>query len=296
MKKLMSILCMVAVALTIATGADAKKKEVAFQMYNLRGLIGSPELYAKNHAEVLQKVAKMGYTAVEAANYDNGKLYGVTPEQFKADMDAVGLKVLSSHATRNLSGEELKSKNFSEALKWWDQCIDCHKRAGMKYLVIPWCEVPKTIDDLQTICNFYSQVGKRCKAAGLLLGYHSHSHEFQKVEGKAVMLDYMIQHIPAEDIFFQMDVYWAVRGQVSPVDYFHKYPGRFTMLHIKDHKEIGQSGMVGFDAIFKNFDVAGTKDWILELQQASTPDILKGMQESIDYIKAAKFVKASYNK
>ena len=110
------------------------------------------------------------------------------------------------------------------------------------------------------------------------------------------MLDYMIQHIPAEDIFFQMDVYWAVRGQVSPVDYFHKYPGRFTMPHIKDHKEIGQSGMVGFDAIFKNFDVAGTKDWILELEQASTPDILKGMQESIDYIKAAKFVKASYNK
>ena len=87
MKKLMSIICMVAVALTIATGADAKKKEVAFQMYNLRGLIGSPELYAKNHVEVLQKVAKMGYTAVEAANYDNGKLYGVTPEQFKADMD-----------------------------------------------------------------------------------------------------------------------------------------------------------------------------------------------------------------
>ena len=31
-----------------------------------------------------------------------------------------------------------------------------------------------------------------------------------------------------------------VRGQNSPVDYFNKYPGRFTMLHIKDHREIGR--------------------------------------------------------
>jgi len=25
----------------------------------------------------------MGYTATEAANYDNGKLYGLTPEEYK---------------------------------------------------------------------------------------------------------------------------------------------------------------------------------------------------------------------
>lgn len=282
----------------LAIGAitcDAKKKEVAYQMYNLRGLIGNPELYAKNHESVLKQTAQMGYTAVEAASYDNGKLYGVAPEQFKADVEAAGLKVLSSHTVRNLNDQELASKNFTDALKWWDQCIDCHKRAGMKYIVIPWCSVPKTLADLQTICNYYNEVGKRVSAAGMKLGYHSHSHEFQKVEGQ-VMYDYMIEHTDPAYVFFQMDVYWAVRGQVSPVDYFHKYPGRFTMLHIKDNKEIGQSGMVGFDAIFRNMDVAGTKDWILELEQASTPDILKGMKESIDYIKAAKFVKASYNK
>lgn len=293
MKKV--IMSFVALLMIGAATCDAKKKEVAFQMYNLRGLIGNPELYAKNHESVLKQTAEMGYTAVEAACYGDGKLYGVAPEQFKADIEAAGLKVLSSHATRNLSDEELKSKNFTEALKWWDQCIDCHKRAGMKYIVIPWCSVPKTLADLQTVCNFYSEVGKRVNAAGMKLGYHSHSHEFQKVEDK-VMLDYMIEHIDPAYMFFQMDVYWAVRGQVSPVDYFHKYPGRFTMLHIKDNKEIGQSGMVGFDAIFKNMDVAGTKHWILELEQASTPDILKGMKESIDYIKAAKFVKASYDK
>ena len=84
--------------------------------------------------------------------------------------------------------------------------------------------------------------------AGIRFGYHNHSHEFRKVEDQAVMLEYMLEHTDPENVFFQLDVYWAVMGQASPVDLFRKYPGRFRMLHIKDRREIGQSGMVGFDA------------------------------------------------
>lgn len=301
MKKLFSkvsflALGLVALSMTSCTpkAAEPVKKEVAFQMYSVRELIGDPEKFAQNHETALKALADMGYTAVEAANYGDGKLYGLEPEEFKAQIEAAGMKVLSSHATRNLSDEELQSKDFTEALKWWDQCIDCHKRAGCKYLVIPWCSVPGSLADLQTICDFYSQVGQRVNAAGMKLGYHSHSHEYQKVEDQ-VMLDYMIDHIAPENMFFQMDVYWAVRGGVSPVAYFKKYPGRFTMLHIKDDKEVGQSGMVGFDAIFKNMDVAGTKNWILELEGCNAPTILDGMKESIDYILNADFVKPSYD-
>ena len=295
MKRIFFVAIAALLALSCNLSVDAKKKEVCFQMYSVRDLIGDAGKYAQNHEKVLKQLADMGYTAVEAANYGDGKLYGVTPEQFKADIEAAGLKVLSSHVTRNLNDDELKSKNFTEALKWWDECIDAHKRAGMKYMVIPWCSVPKTLADLQTICDFYNQVGKKVAAAGMKLGYHNHSHEFQKVEGK-VMEDYMIEHTDPNYLFFQMDVYWTVRGQQSPVDYFNKYPGRFSLLHIKDNSEIGQSGMVGFDAIFNNFDKAGAEGWVLELEHGSTPDILEGMKQSIDYIKKAKFVKASYSK
>lgn len=295
MKRIFFVAIAALLALSCNLSVDAKKKEVCFQMYSVRDLIGDAGKYAQNHEKVLKQLADMGYTAVEAANYGDGKLYGVTPEQFKADIEAAGLKVLSSHVTRNLNDDELKSKNFTEALKWWDECIDAHKRAGMRYMVIPWCSVPKTLADLQTICDFYNQVGKKVAAAGMKLGYHNHSHEFQKVEGK-VMEDYMIEHTDPNYLFFQMDVYWTVRGQQSPVDYFNKYPGRFSLLHIKDNSEIGQSGMVGFDAIFNNFDKAGAEGWVLELEHGSTPDILEGMKQSIDYIKKAKFVKASYSK
>jgi sugar phosphate isomerase/epimerase len=73
------------------------------------------------------------------------------------------------------------------------------------------------------------------------------------------------------------------------VEYFNKYPGRYELLHIKDKYELGQSGMVGFDAIFKAFPRAGTKAFVVELEQASTPNILKGLRESALYLRNAQF-------
>ena len=275
MKKILMIVCLAATFLGYGLNADAKKKEIAFQMYSVRELIGNPDKYAQNHESTLKALAKMGYTAVEAANYGDGKLYGVTPEQFKADIEAAGLKVLSSHVGHNLNDNELKTGNFDGALQWWAQCIDAHKRAGMQYIVNPGVNYPKNLAEADVICKYLNKVGEMVNAAGMKFGYHNHSHEFGRVEN---------------------NVYWAVRGQVSPVEYFKKYPGRFTLLHIKDHKEFGESGMVGFDAIFNNADKAGLKHLVVELEGSNRPNILDGMKVCADYLKAAKFVKATYNK
>ena len=274
--------------------AEPIKKDVAFQMYSVRELIGDPGKYAENHETVLKALADMGYTAIEAANYGDGKLYGVEPEQFKADIEAAGMEVLSSHVGHNLNDAELQSGDFTEALKWWEQCIDCHKRAGMKYIVNPGVNYPRTLAEADVICNYMNKVGEMVNAAGMKFGYHNHSHEFGRVEDN-VWYDYMIEHTDADKVFFEMDVYWAVRGGVAPVSYFKKYPGRFTLLHIKDDKELGQSGMVGFDAIFNNFEVSGTKYLVVELEGCNAPSILEGMKESIDYLLNADFVKPSYD-
>ena len=237
----------------------------------------------------------MGYTSIEAASYNDGKFYGNTPEEFKRDVEAVGMKVLSSHCGKGLSDEELASGDFSESMKWWDQCIAAHKAAGMEYIVTPYLPVPKTLKDMQTYCNYLNAIGKKCREAGIKYGYHNHAHEFQKIEDKAVMLDYMIENTDPENLFIELDVYWAVMGEASPVDYFHKYPGRFKMLHIKDRREIGQSGMVGFDAIFENAKTAGVENIIVEVEQYSY-DVEKSVKLSLDYLLKTPFVKASYSK
>mgnify|MGYP005796701319 CR=1 FL=1 len=147
-------------------------------------------------------------------------------------------------------------------MKGWDECSAAHEAAGMKYVVTPSMPMLKTLRELKLYCDYFNEIGKRCLENGMQYGYHNHAFEFQKVEGEP-MLEYMIQHTDPRYVFYQMDVYWTVMGQASPVDLFHKYPGRFKMLHIKDLREIGQSGMVGFDAIFRNADVAGVEQiWV----------------------------------
>lgn len=298
MKKLLSLGFIAMALASCAPQAEnsAVKKEIPIQLYSVRNLIGNAEKYAENHVAVLDTLAKMGYTAVEAASYADGKLYGVEPEQFKADVEAAGLTVLSSHTTRALTQEELASGDFTEAMKWWDECIAAHKAAGMKYIVTPWAPVPDSMKDLQTYCEYHNAIGKKCAEAGMQYGYHSHAHEFTKVEDQEIMFDYMIQHTDPQYVFFEMDVYWAIIGKVSPVAYFKKYPGRFTLLHIKDEMEIGQSGMVGFDAIFNNFETAGAVNFVVEVERYSSEDVLKSVKESADYLINADFVKPCYQK
>jgi len=261
------------------------KKDIALQLYSLRGEI-------KDYDATIKKVGEMGFTSIEAASYNDGKFYGKTPQEFKASLEAVGMYALSSHTSKGLSEAELKSKNYSESMKWWDQCIAAHKAAGMKYIVVPSMQVPKTLADLQTYCEYYNEIGKRCKQNGMKFGYHNHAFEFVKIQDK-VMYDYMIENTNPEYVFFEMDVYWVVMGKASPVDYFNKYPKRFEVLHIKDHKELGQSGMVGFDAIFKNTDVAGVKHLIIEVEKYNFEPAVS-VKKSLEYLQGCPLVKVSY--
>ena len=202
MKKIFSYALTIFMAFTMCANANAKStKEIAFQMYSVRDLIGDPGKYAKNHEDVLKKLAAMGYTAIEAACYGDGKLYGVTPEQFKTDIEAAGMKVLSSHVGHNLNDEELASGNIDGALNWWKQCIETHKAAGMKYLVNPGVNFPRNLKEAKVICNYLNRIGEMANAAGLKFGYHNHSYEFNKVESQ-VWYDYMLQNTDASKVFF----------------------------------------------------------------------------------------------
>lgn len=294
------ILLAVAVLPLLLTSACVEKsstgpmpqKEIGLQLYSVRSEIGSGDEMPAKLPALLDTLAAMGYTTVEAANYSDGKFYGLTPAEYRAEVEKRGMKPLSSHTTKPLSPEELESGDFTESLKWWDQAIKDHKEAGMEYIVTPYMNVADTTA-LATYCRYFNEIGRRCNEAGLKYGYHNHSHEFNKVDD-TVILDYMIEHTDPANVFYQLDVYWAMMGHASPVDYFKRYPGRFKLLHIKDRAEVGQSGMVGYDAIFANAGTAGVENIIVETEGSSFGDILGTVQQSIDYLKEAPFVPVSY--
>jgi len=272
----------------IAEEMTAPRREMAVQLYSVRSLLGTPELFARNHKYVLSRLSEMGYTASEAASYEGGKFSGLEPEEFGLLLKNAGLPLISSHTTRPLTPKELSSGDYSEALAWWDSCIAAHKAAGIPRLVMSWSQPLKTKAEIETMAAYLNAIGEKCREAGLRFGYHSHSHEFHKVDD-TTMLDWFITHTDPQNVFFEMDVYWAVMAGVAPVEYMQKYAGRFEMLHIKDKYEIGQSGMVGFDAIFRNMRRAGTQAFVVELEEASTPNILRGLRESALYLRNQDF-------
>ncbi len=278
------------VSYRLAEEIEAPKKEMAVQLYSARQLIGTPELFAKNHEYVLGRLAQMGYTGAEAASYSDGLFSGLQPEAFKAALDKAGLELISSHTTRPLSAQELASGDYSAALKWWDKCIDAHLKAGVPRLVMSYSQKLNTEAELKVMAEYLDAIGRKCNEAGIRFGYHNHAHEFAKI-GDTTMMDYFLANTDPANVFIEMDVYWAVVGGAAPVDYMNKYPGRFEVLHIKDKREIGQSGMVGFDAIFRNFRKAGTEAFVVEMEEASTPNILKGLRESALYLRNASYVK-----
>lgn len=298
--RLSTALCLLFALAMLPSGAFAEakrapRKEIGIQLYSVRSLIGVFGKSQGDYKPVLRALADMGYTSVEAASYKDGLLYGQTPAQFRRDVEEAGMKVLSTHCTLNLSDKQLATGDFSEALAWWDECIAAHKAAGVEYIVVPSMRRVETLAGLATYCRYFDEIGARCKAAGIKFGYHNHSREFEKVEDR-VMLDYMLENTDPDKVFFQMDVYWTVMGKASPVDYFAKYPGRFRLLHIKDRREVGQSGMVGYDAIFRNAATAGVENIIVEMEGSSYGDVLRSVRECADYLLEAPFVEASYAK
>ncbi|MDD3356741.1 MAG: sugar phosphate isomerase/epimerase [Dysgonamonadaceae bacterium] len=267
---------------------DKVSKNISIQLYSVR------EDIQRDFKGTIAKVAEAGYKGVEAANYNDGKFYGLTPEEFKNEIEAVGMEVISSHTGRPLE-EKIADTNWDEVWAWWDTAIDAHKRADMKYIVAPWMPTPTTLSDLKEYCDYYNQIGEKCNAAGMKFGYHNHAFEYEEIDGE-IMYDYMLENTDPDKVFFEMDVYWTTQGGYNPIDYFNKYPNRFKLLHIKDEKELGgDDSVMDMDNLFQNIDKSGVEHIIVEVEHYNF-EPLESIKMSIDYLLNNENVKADYSK
>lgn len=261
-----------------------KKKDIGLQMYSLRDDLN------KDVKGTIEKMGKIGYTSMEAASFDNGKFYGMEPEAFKALLEANGMKLVSSHTGANYTGDQA---SWDEAMTWWDMAIAAHKKAGCKYIVKPSMgDYPyKNLEALKKTCEYFNAIGEKCNAAGIRFGYHNHNKEFTKiVDAEDLVYDYMLKNTDPKKVTFEMDVYWVYRGGQKAVDYFNKYPKRFELLHIKDEKEIGASGLIDFKTIYENKAKAGTKVCFVEVERYDFEPFVS-VQKSFDFLNNASYVK-----
>lgn len=267
--------------ISISSCTKAPQKNIGLQLYSLRDSIKN------NVPATLEKVAKMGYTFVEPAGYRDGKFYDMEPADFKALCDKNKLPVISSHMGRQLPD----SAGWSEAMAWWDVCIEAHAAVGVKYMVQPSMggSAYQDIEILKDYCKYFNTIGEKCKAKGIQFGYHNHDKEFSTLLDGQPVYDIMLANTDPSLVIFEMDLYWTVVGGANPVDYFNKYPGRFSLWHIKDKEEVGASGMMDFKAIWGAAAVSGMQYGIVEVEEYNY-DQFTSCKMSVDFLNAADYV------
>ena len=279
MKKYTLLLLIVLVSTTLFSSNS--KKEIGLQLWSVRSDM------ADDPVATIQKVGEIGYDFVEAAGYADGKFYGMDPLEFKRVLNENGLEFLSSHTGQDLPDDD----NWDQTMQWWETCIEAHAKAGVKYIVQPSMDEKGygSLEDLQRYCDYFNTVGEMCAEKGIKFGYHNHDKEFETVEG-ITRYDYMLQNTDPGKVFFQLDLYWITVGGKDPVDYFEEYPGRFTLWHVKDEKELGESGMMDFEPMFAKAKKAGMKHIIVEVERYSF-DPLISVEKSYNFLMEAGYVK-----
>ena len=274
--------CLAGKSLEGLAAVPARGKRIGLQLYSLR------EAMRKDALGTLKIVAGQGWKDLEPASYGEGKIYGMSPKEIKKVCSDLGMKLVSAHIG---GGMKYTRENGAQSLDWWKKAVEDHKEAGMSYVVQPSMPLNErsSLAEFAVQCEYFNKIGEIAKKSGLSFGYHNHSGEFKQVEGK-VIYDFLLSETDPKLFFLEMDVYWVMMGGASPVKYMEQYPDRFPVLHIKDEKEIGASGKMDFESIFKTAYKNKMKAYFVEVERYDFDPVVS-VQKSFDFLNNASYVK-----
>lgn len=254
---------------------------VGLQLWSVRDAMGNdPE-------STIKQIGEMGYDYVESAGYNDGLIYGMEPETFKNLVEENGMRYLGAHVGRQIPEDQ----DWKELMPWWDTCIAAHQAAGVEYIVQPSMghTAFESLEGLAEYCEYFNAIGAKCQEAGIRFGFHNHAGEFSELEGE-IMYDYMMQKTDADKVMFQLDVYWIKEGGKDFRDYLEKYPGRYGSIHIKDEKELGESGEMNFEQILDLAQKKGVDYYVVEVEKYNYSP-LESVDKSLDHLREIGFTR-----
>jgi sugar phosphate isomerase/epimerase len=248
-----------ALAGTAAFSSDllaAKKKKgvVGIQLYSIR------EDMRKDPLANLKKVAEMGYTDVEHANYINRKFYGYTAKEFRKILDDLGLKMPSGHTVMGKQHWDEAKNDFTDS---WKYTVEDAAICGQKYVISPSLDISmrKDLDQLKHFMDVFNKSGELCQKSGMKFGYHNHDFEFSLKLSSVRVYDIIMQNTDPKLVAQQLDIGNMYGGGGRALDLLAQYPGRFELMHVKDEVK-SESEHGGWESSILGIGVIGTKEVI----------------------------------
>src|SRR2546423_6589885 len=196
---------------------------IGSQIWPTRSMIKDFPAYVKMMADIgvtrLELCSPVGYGA-EFSSLANGKEVA----RILADH---GMKSESSHFTM----EELR--------KTQQKSIDWAKEVGITQIITATLGGGNnpTLDQVKKAADEYNKIAAVSAAAGLQQGLHNEGFELSIVDGKRTY-DLLFDLLDPQLVKFQFQMSTITAGLVA-ADYFLKYPGRFSSMHLQD---VGMSG------------------------------------------------------
>jgi len=236
------------------------RPDIALQLYSVR------EDCRKDFKGVLEKVAEMGYEGVEFAGF-----YGWSADKLRDLLDDLGLKVAGAH----ISIDALFGENFNKT-------VDFHRVLGNKYLIVPGLPVDwrNSRDSWLKTAEIFNELAEKLKTCGIRIGYHNHTVEFQRFDGKTGW-DLFFGNTVSE-VIMQLDTGNAMRGGLSNndiIDILRRYPGRAVTIHLKEYSSKDKNALIGEGEVdWKNIlkfceKVGGTEWYIVEQESYKYPPL-----------------------
>ncbi|GAB2566819.1 xylose isomerase [Paractinoplanes abujensis] len=260
------------------------RDQISVQLYTLRNQL-TIDLEAS-----LAELAEIGYKRVEHAGF-----VGRTAAQFRAALDAAGLRATSGHVGI--------PQPFDA--NTWEKALQDANVVGNKFIVHPFFGQGANgpIRDAAVYRAFaadLNKAGKLAKRAGLSFGYHNHHAEFFRQTGtKLTGFDILTGETDDRYVHLEVDLFWAFRGANDPVDLIKKNRGRIKQVHVKDLDANASfadpgDGLIDFGRIFQNSKEAGLIEYIVERDDAGSPprtpaDALVTAERGFDFLDGLRF-------
>ena len=246
---------------------------IGLQLYTVRTNL------AEDFSGTLEAIAALGYDEVETAG-----LHGHPAEHVRAEFDRLGLVSPAAHVPIAAMREDLDAV-FAEA-----------QTLGQQWVVVPVLDAAeRNLDGFRTVAAELTAFGQAARDRGLSIAYHNHDFEFEAVDGETTGYDILLGDTDPNLVFFELDLYWAVRAGRDPLQIFSQNPGRFTLCHVKDMADragaqsmadVGQ-GEIDFAAIFAQSEQAGLQHYFVEHDRPGDP--LVSIGNSYQYLAQLEF-------
>ena len=184
-------------------------------------------------AGTLKRVAAIGYKEIEVSGFAN-----LTPAALRKLIDDTGLKCPAAHL----------QFGFKETAKILEEAKALDVSYAASSILLPTSDAPAaggmggvmaklnslTADDFKRIAELANKIGEETKKAGVQFAYHNHTHEFRDLGGGKIGYAILLAETDPALVQFEADCGWMITAGADPVQYFHRYAGRYRVIHVKD--------------------------------------------------------------